>query len=386
MKKKSNTAVDGDRQRNAEGRIGLFGVVVMAIALAGGCAGDGGKTDAGIRDEDAQKLAQMKEALDATAREGAGANAVGLKPPPLLSKRGAIPAGANGAIKKDDGEKVAPESGAETKAPTEVLKRDDVAGPTLEEQRRRLAGELGAVLRSEAAKSGSPTAAMTRLAALDIIEPGTAMGAGAGGKPELSSREAEFMSAWGALCADAGSSLAGGGAGGGTEPVKRAVISAAERFESSLGLSIAHSALCSRVETFGVYDELHTVGGTYKFIAGRKNRAVVYIELDRFASRRGSRDGVDGWRVELVQDLSLYAYRSGDVSDMLAWRKADQPVSDFSRNRRRDFFVVQMIELPETLTVGSYRLKVTVRDRVEGMTAEAIIPIDVVVDGSAVKR
>jgi hypothetical protein len=53
---------------------------------------------------------------------------------------------------------------------------------------------------------------------------------------------------------------------------------------------------------------------------------------------------------------------------------------DTSRNKRRDFYLINRIELPSTLSIGRYQLKVIMRDLVSGAEAEAIIPIEIVAE------
>lgn len=155
-------------------------------------------------------------------------------------------------------------------------------------------------------------------------------------------------------------------------------------------LSIPTLALCSRVEGFGMYNELKRAADqgaarTYQFLAGRKNKFVVYCEVSGFAAKAASRTGRDGFEVELEQDLTLYAATKD--RDVAAWRRTGQRVTDFSRNPRRDFFVVQIVDLPENLSVGAYTLKVRLIDRGtdSGAQAEALINIDIVADASALR-
>jgi hypothetical protein len=44
-----------------------------------------------------------------------------------------------------------------------------------------------------------------------------------------------------------------------------------------------------------------------------------------------------------------------------------------------------MIELPATLSIGRYNLKVTVTDRTTGAQAERVLPIEVVADARLVR-
>lgn len=150
-------------------------------------------------------------------------------------------------------------------------------------------------------------------------------------------------------------------------------------------LSIANAALCSRVQGFARYDAL----SANTFVAGRPIRALVYTELEGFASR-AARPGDPGMAsadppehaVELSQSLSLYH----DPSGLLAWQRSPQTVLEPSKTRRRDFFLVQRLELPATLSIGKYNLKVRVTDLTSGAEAEAIVGINVVADASLVRR
>lgn len=151
------------------------------------------------------------------------------------------------------------------------------------------------------------------------------------------------------------------------------------------GLMILRTALCTRVEGFGRFDPY----GTNTFVQGRTLRAIVYVELDGFATRPArDSDPVmsnvaigEQVSVDLTQSLSLYH----DADDLLAWHRPARGVIETSRNKRRDFYLIQQIDLPPTLTVGRYNLKVTVTDRTTQAQAEAIIPIEIVAHESAVR-
>lgn len=151
------------------------------------------------------------------------------------------------------------------------------------------------------------------------------------------------------------------------------------------GLMILRTALCTRVEGFGRFDPY----STSTFVQGRTLRAIVYVELDGFATRPArdsdpvmSNVAIDEQvSVDLTQSLSLYH----DADDLLAWHRPARGVIETSRNKRRDFYLIQQIDLPPTLTVGRYNLKVTVTDRTTQAQAEAIIPIEIVAHESALR-
>lgn len=144
---------------------------------------------------------------------------------------------------------------------------------------------------------------------------------------------------------------------------------AADRAAQGMPLRIRDAKLCTRVVGFGDYAELNVNA----FLAGKPARIVVYTEVDRFATRAGA-----GGRqtVELSQELDVYH----DADGAHCWKRPAQSVSESSRVRRRDFFITNAIELPPTLTVGKYRMKVTMRDLTGNSVAETTIPFTIVAD------
>ena len=60
------------------------------------------------------------------------------------------------------------------------------------------------------------------------------------------------------------------------------------------------------------------------------------------------------------------------------WQDKSKTLTDLSRNRRHDFFIVKTIRLPANLTIGRYLLKVTVIDQQASRVAEATVPVQVV--------
>lgn len=147
--------------------------------------------------------------------------------------------------------------------------------------------------------------------------------------------------------------------------------------EARQPLRITRAELCTRVTGFGRYAPFVAA----RFPAGRGQRAIVYVEVDRFAQRElGSGDTGhepgDRYLVELSQELNLY----NESGSLLALRHPEQKVVETSRNLRRDFYLVSEIALPPTLSVGRYNLKITMRDKGDGAVAETVIPIDIVAD------
>ncbi len=139
-------------------------------------------------------------------------------------------------------------------------------------------------------------------------------------------------------------------------------------------IRIREVELCRRVSGYGVYEpfESHT------FLAGREQKAIVYVELDHYQSLEKE----SGFEVRLRQEVAIYNESDG----LLVWRNEPVEISDDSRNRRRDFFVVQLVTMPARMTVGKFRLKVSITDLHGGSVDETSIPVEFVADQSLVKK
>lgn len=146
------------------------------------------------------------------------------------------------------------------------------------------------------------------------------------------------------------------------------------------------AALAGKVTGFGQYMPLDAS----RIQQGKPLRAVVYTEVKRFtqspikdATRLSeSAQPGDKWAVELSQELQLIH----DSDGVKAWQRPEQPIVETSRSYRTDFYLVQNITLPATLSIGKYKLKVIVRDKTSGHEDEAIIPLEVVADPALVSE
>jgi len=241
---------------------------------------------------------------------------------------------------------------------------------TPQQRRERLVAELAAALREEAAILGDPVRREVETGALLLLSPNATTL-----HDDLTDRERAILGAWREMFSEVRDGMRG--STGDIAVLPRAAQRLADRLANEQPLTISEAKLCARVEGFGRYTPLPR-----RLLAGRRHPAIVYVEVSHFGARRSAGpDGEAGHTVELAQELALYH----DADGLLAWRRPEQTVMDFSRNRRRDFFIVQRVDLPRTLTVGAYRLKVTVRDRTTGETAEEIIPIEVVADAALIR-
>jgi hypothetical protein len=131
--------------------------------------------------------------------------------------------------------------------------------------------------------------------------------------------------------------------------------------------------LCRRVTGYGVYEPF--AGRT--LLAGREQKMVLYVEVENF---HPTEPPSGEYEVKLTQEVMLF-----NESDGLAvWRHDPVQIVDVSKNRRRDFFVVQLIALPARLGVGKYRLKVRITDLHGGSIDEMSVPLEMVADAAMV--
>lgn len=120
-------------------------------------------------------------------------------------------------------------------------------------------------------------------------------------------------------------------------------------------LEITTPVLCSKVESFGTYQEF----SEYLFRPGQS--MVVYWELKNFASvetKEGFRTRT-AWAFEVLDAKGTRKYQFGrDFGD------------DLCRNQRQDYFNVVKFTLPEEIAPGEYTLKVISTDKTTDKVAE----------------
>ncbi len=135
-------------------------------------------------------------------------------------------------------------------------------------------------------------------------------------------------------------------------------------------LSIPKVDLCSRVDGFGRYTPLTN----HKFLARANTRFIVYTELEGFNS-----DYTDGG---FVTRLATRVTIESERDNIEVWQRSPEwtAVVDTSDVRRGEFFLCEIIPISEYLSVGSYRLKIEVRDEATGTVAVSMVPIHVVAD------
>jgi len=145
---------------------------------------------------------------------------------------------------------------------------------------------------------------------------------------------------------------------------------ATERVESLRGLladradpGIPMIVLCSRVSTYGVYDEM----AADSFVAGRSVQTIVYSELRNLRSAL-TEEGQ--FRTEVTTRLRLLTPGGDPV-----WEHEEPQIVDLCRRRRADFFIAQRVTFPASLPAGAYVLKLLVEDTVSGKAAEAMTDV-----------
>jgi len=234
---------------------------------------------------------------------------------------------------------------------------------------RRLIVELSAELYRRGAYSDMPMRELLLIAATTMVTPDRALIPEA--LPGLTQREREIVGLMQDFFRRLGQEL---DATGDPEVVVTAIIELAAALQKQSSLVLPTVSLCTRVGGFGDYDEFpRTEQGRYTFLAHSGQQAVVYVEVDDFVSEL---DAKGRWVTELSQQLVVFSDRDG----IPVWREDWQLGTDISKNRREDFFIVQIITLPERLSVGLYQLKIHVRDKRSRAEAEVTIEFEMVAD------
>ena len=276
-------------------------------------------------------------------------------------------------------------NGGPNDRPDDALAGDAGADAGDEQRIAELARELGQLLRERAvggileASSAGPLPDYLRLALLESID-GSAVPDRArlesemeralvGAEPAQVRAARDLARAW-VEAADSGS----------ISPVLEALERAEANLREASPLLRTQVVLCESVEGFGKIQPITQQA----FLAGQVNLVIVYTELEGFGYRAvGTQDDVvarargDRHAVEVSQKLTLFHEPSGDLQ---AWHQPWRKIVDTSRNRQRDFYLVNKIELPARLSVGRYILKVTTRDDVSGAEDEQVVPIRIVAD------
>lgn len=390
----------------ATGAAGVVGCALAALAV-GGCSGDGAGTgqadraavaadgagggEPGSVDDASAKLERMFEAMGGGDRRAGSGAGLGTSDDPWgrsgsrrvfaapVVAANPEPVGPPAPTPADEAEHAAEGASSRAGGPDPVTAPPTRAqtGPSVEEVLSALAAERGA---------GSPVREAYRLALAEALAPGSVSAAlesrRAALEPEDQARLDGFRELLGAFVSS----------GGASEELAGLLRAKADALAAETGLRLPTARLVRRVDGFGRFVPFE---GS-RFLAGRAQPVLVYVEVAGFAASErsgqgggaGSGGGVGGggdgpeWVIDLTQELRLYH----DADGVLASHWRAQPARDVSRRKRTDHYLVQRITLPATLTVGAYNLKVIVRDlgggtgESGGAAAEVVIPFQVVAD------
>ena len=153
------------------------------------------------------------------------------------------------------------------------------------------------------------------------------------------------------------------------------LVALSQQLDSQLPLEIPTLLLCKSVQQFGMYEPFDPP----RFETGKLTPAIVYCELSHFRSRLSD----SHWQTKLTYEAALY--RDGENSAMPVIEKKPSEIVDQCRNRRRDFFLADRLNIPSNLAVGRYLLKVTVVDQIGNHVAEKTIPILIAAPAAAVE-
>lgn len=399
----------GHGRRRPEGAAGIV-LSAAAVALLAGCSASPGTLSSSTNDTSewnwtsdahqnpdtpdmslealagqdfAEMAAQSAADLEAIQSSGASDDAIVLDAPPQPRRR---PAGQP----RGDDALLRAISMSGDGVPDPVVEQDENAEPdiTLEPEPVKsrgmriaeLSAELSKLLKEEALEQSDPArplvaAALLESAANGVIDEIDLPG---GGPLMLTESERESLRSIRELAVR----LTGqeGEIGGDPQRIREVLIDAAEQLRDHARVRIGKAELCTRAPGFGNYVPLERK----TFLAGRINRMVVYTEVEHFGLRTAltseAMTSGDTVAAEITQELELYL-RAGDSKP--TWQRRIDWLPRTSRRSFEDLFLAQAIELPSTLTVGEYDLKIRVIDEVTGAQDESVIPIRIVADASA---
>lgn len=238
----------------------------------------------------------------------------------------------------------------------------EVVSVDAEQRKAELVDELVGLLTDLARTSDNPGAAATALAGMDSISVETLDSLHSEGV--LSDAELSTLRA----VREVFDSISSSGGIASPDAAAEALERVKRDLDRASGIRVARALLCTRVDGFGKYEPF----ASNEFVAGTAQEVIVYVEVDRFGHREiTGNDGQPRFEVEMSQRLELYHV----ADDLNTWNRAAEVDRSVSRNRVRDYYLINKITLPRNLGVGRYHLKVVMRDLVDEKVAEAIIPI-----------
>jgi hypothetical protein len=229
----------------------------------------------------------------------------------------------------------------------------------LDAHMQRIMIEFSRELYHQSTRSDMPVRELMLLAAMTMVDPTRQISPDA--MPDLTESEQALLKTMQEHFIELGQSL--DGSQDATRAVRTTMANLQQALSEQPDLTIKTAVLCTRVRGFGDYDELNLS----QLVAHRSQQAVLYIEINEFASELNENNE---WVTVTSQQLTIYSERDG----IPVWQEDWRTAIDRSRQQRNDFFTVQLLSLPEPLSVGKYQLKIRIRDDKSGAETERSIP------------
>lgn len=299
--------------------------------------------------------------------------------PSFASPRGASPRGASprgqasvgtasgsgaSASAEDAGSPPLPISARLPDAPT-----SEDAHPSSAVADSMVAAVNAGIDRALAADAGRPIARALADAALSIGEPERAFDAGTFG---LDADDRALAERFHAACRTIGRQLADGAS---AAEATVALAGLVDSLKPPEDLRVPRIELCTSVEGFGRLTPIQNK----RFLPGRGTQFVLYTEVAGFASEL---DAKGQWNTRLSTRLTILARHDGTPVSTREWTA----VVDESAVRRQDFFICEKVTLSDLLTLGTYVLRVSVRDERTGAIAERSLEFQMVADPALAGR
>jgi hypothetical protein len=225
--------------------------------------------------------------------------------------------------------------------------------------------DLSSELYRQAQRSDAPLRELMLIAATSLVSSERSIDAR--GIASLSERDREMLTDMQRFFASLGERLED--ATDREDVVRTTVAELQKSLDRQPPFTMSAATLCMRVRGFSDYDEFDRLS----FLAHKQQKVIVYVELENFASTLNDQQQ---WVTELAQELVIYSGRDG----IPVWSESWQSVVDVTRNKRHDFFTVQLVTMPQELSVGRYHLKIRMRDEATGAMVERSIPFEMVAD------
>jgi len=144
---------------------------------------------------------------------------------------------------------------------------------------------------------------------------------------------------------------------------RRHLLEAAAKLGELSVLEIHNPVFCTAVNSYGVYDRFDA----YEFEPSEK--LLLYVEIENFTSEQTA----EGYATTLRSSYVIHDARGNQIAE-----HDFATTEDVCQNRRRDFFMRYLIQLPERIYKGTYTLTLTVEDVRREQFAETKLEFEVV--------